>query len=151
MTAQPTPAHRMLNSFLVDVFHSILAEEERMLQNRGFNDLSVSEMHMLCAIRQWGDQGAKRLAQSLGIRPATLSSALSVLEKKGCLARAVDERDRRRIRVILTPRGEQAVDAHDDLHHRMVGDVLDALTEEESRALARALSQIADYFRRDDP
>lgn len=47
------------------------------------------------------------LAEVLHVDPGTLSSTLRVLEREKLVARRADDRDRRRVRVFLTPRGRQ--------------------------------------------
>ncbi len=133
----------------MDVFHGILRTEEKDLKRRGLHDLSVSEVHVLDAVRRMegkGLSGARDIASALGITPASLSAALNVLEKKGCLVRLHDEKDRRRIVIRLTPQGEKAEKAHRLLHEQMVEGVLAGLSGEETSALLNALEKLSHFF-----
>lgn len=142
-------ASKKLNGFLVDVFHGILRTEEKDLKRRGLHDLSVSEAHVLDAVARMEEKGAnsaRDIALALGITPASLSAALNVLEKKGCLVRLHDEKDRRRIVIRLTQQGEKAEKAHRLLHEQMVEGVLEGLTDAETDALLHALEKLSHFF-----
>ncbi len=141
-----------LNTFLVDVFHSILRIEAQDLKSLGYKDLSISEMHVIEAVRQLEQEGgnsARDIAQALGITPGTLTAAINVLEKKGYLSRSPDPADRRRIRVSLTELGYQADSDHRRIHRDMVAGVDALLSEEEMNALLRALKSISAFFKKE--
>jgi DNA-binding MarR family transcriptional regulator len=51
------------------------------------------------------DVSAGRLAETLKVHPSTLTGILQRLERRGFLVRHIDEGDRRRVRLELTPAG----------------------------------------------
>ena len=142
-------AREQLNSFLVQAFHSVLRAEERYLKSLGFGDLSINEIHVIeasLAALQQGRPSASAIAQALAITPGSLSTAVSVLEKKGYLLRARDQSDRRRTLITPTQKGRRAEAAHRSIHQRMVDQVLEGLNPGEADALSRALIRIATFF-----
>ena len=87
-----------LNLFLVRVFNEILRTEERDLAGR-FPDLSLRELHLIeevCRAEEEGrDNRATAIAAAQRVTAGTLTTAVTLLEKKGYLERRRDEKDRR--------------------------------------------------------
>lgn len=142
----------VLNQFLVEVFGQILKAEAACLAGK---DLSLRELHLIdavCrAVDQGGDNRSTAIAAALGITAGTLTSAVNLLEKKGYLLRRRDERDKRVVHLLPTERGRAADARHRDFHRQMVAHVLDGLTDEEAECTLRALSRVAEFFRRGAP
>ncbi len=142
-------SHDQLNSFLVEVFHSIMHSESQDLKALGYKDLSISELNVIeaaCQLEPGGQNSARGIAQLVGVTPGTLTTAINVLEKKGYLLRSPDPYDRRRIRVSATELGRKAEQDHRRIHNRMVEGVASLLDEEEMQALLRALESISSFF-----
>ena len=138
-----------LNRFLVEVFHKVLRMEERYIRDAGFEDLSISEMHVIeavCRAEREGGAIAKAIAQALQITPGSLSAAVKVLEKKGYLRRERDAADGRLVWLWPTQQGDRAFASHEQIHHRMVDNVLEPLSETDARALAGALERLSNFF-----
>ena len=89
-----------LNLFLVRVFNEILRTEERDLAGR-FPDLSLRELHLIeevCRAEEEGrDNRATAIAAAQRVTAGTLTTAVTLLEKKGYLERRRDEKDRRAV------------------------------------------------------
>ena len=85
-----------LNLFLVRVFNEILRTEERDLAVR-FEDLSLRELHLIeevCRAEEEGrDNRATAIAAAQRVTAGTLTTAVTLLEKKGYLERRRDEKD----------------------------------------------------------
>jgi DNA-binding MarR family transcriptional regulator len=67
--------------------------------------LSGSQLWCLAAIRATPGQRVTALARTLGIRQATASNLVEVLERKGLLERRRDQKDQRAVSVFLTEAG----------------------------------------------
>ncbi len=144
-----SPSREQLNRFLVDVFHHVLRAEERLLRQSGYEDLSISEAHVLQAIHtasQQGSHNARGIAQALGITPGSLTAAVNVLEKKGYVVRQRGQGDRRRVYLALTDKGLAAEEAHQGVHAQLVEAVISALTPQEAELLGRALHKVSQFF-----
>lgn len=141
------------NRFLVEVFDEILKTEEACLAEQ-WEDLSLRELHLIeevCrAVDQGRDNRATAIAAAQRVTAGTLTSAVSLLEKKGYLERRRDEADRRAVRIYPTERARQADAAHAQFHREMVDRVLARLTDQEAHVLVVALTGLADFFRAED-
>lgn len=139
-----------LNRFLVEVFNEILKTEDSCIGDSGFEDLSLKELHVIEAVcnGECTPEGnrASAVAAELRITPGTLTTAVSILEKKGYLLRFRDERDRRVVRICATERGKEANRSHSRFHAEMVQAVLAAISEEEATVFVQALSKIRAFF-----
>ncbi len=141
-----------LNHFLVKVFHEILRTEEACVREGGYQDLSVSEMHVIeavCMAEESGKNNARDIAETLRITPGSLSVSLNVLEGKGYILRERDAQDRRKIRISATPRGKKADKDHERFHHWMIDHVLGILSPEETEVFVRALEGVGEFFARE--
>ena len=92
-----------LKYFLVKVFNDVLKTEEGCLSTGEFKDLSIREMHIIESVCRANDNGtdnrASTIAQDQRITAGTLTTAVSLLEKKGYLFRKQDVKDKRVIRI----------------------------------------------------
>ena len=140
----------ILNRFLVEVFNEILKTEEASLA-AAYRDLSLRELHLIEEVCRAEDKGldnrATAIAAAQRVTAGTLTTAVSLLEKKGYLVRQRDERDKRVVRILPTEKARQANERHARFHQEMVEDCLSALTEEEAVIFVRALGTVASFFR----
>ena len=135
--------------FLVDVFHSILRAEENYIRQAGYDNLSITEMHVIesvCLMEREGRNTAKEIARQRGITPGTLSATVKVLEKKGYVSRKRDDQDGRVVWLVPTPQGLEALRQHEIIHHRIVDEVLAPLSDTEAKTLAGALERLSNFF-----
>jgi DNA-binding MarR family transcriptional regulator len=139
-----------LNGFLVGVFNEILRIEENSLCRGEFKNLSIREMHIVeavCAAEELGTNNrAGDIAQAQGISAGTLTTAVSCLEKKGCLERRADPHDKRIVRLHATEKGRRVNEAHCLFHRQMVSDVLSTLSDEETDILISGLKSLQEFF-----
>ena len=120
-----------IDDLLTSVFNSILRIEEKALDNRFTEGLTITEIHTIDAVG-YGESNPMNVGASrLGVTLATLTIAVNRLVEKGFLARERDTADRRRVLVSLTRRGRQVYRAHRLFHRQMVDEALSGLTEDE--------------------
>ena len=67
-------------------------------------DLPPSQWLVLKAIDQSPSVGIKEIAQALSISSSAVTQTVNALQKKGLIKRAHDSRDRRNVRITLTPK-----------------------------------------------
>ena len=138
-----------LNRFLVEVFHDVLRLEEQSLTKGKFQNLSVSEMHVIEAVvngQAENKAGMAALAAKLQVSAGTLTIAVKTLEQKGYLLRCKTSADRRRVTVAATPLGQAAFDAHQAFHHQLIDAVAQQLPPRQLNSLASALSTLHHFF-----
>lgn len=80
------------------------------------------------------------LASHMGVTPSTMSLAIDRLEAEGYVRRARDRRDGRRLRLLLTARGERIRQAHSVLDARKVRAMLSGLSPAEQADAIRGLA-----------
>ena len=143
--------NQAINHFLVDVFNEILKTEEALIIKQ-FHNLSVKEMHVIEAVclaekSEDGDTRSTTISSNLRITAGSLTTSVSLLEKKGYLIRKRSEKDRRVVFIHATDAGRNAYKYHEQFHASMVSDVLEPLSEEETTILIRALTNISNFFK----
>lgn len=138
-----------IDELLSTTFNTILRVEEKSLDNKLTEGLSITEIHTLVAVGLYETNPMNVVAARLGVTLATLTTAVTKLEKKGFIVRERCEEDRRKVLVNLTKRGRQAYRAHGLFHKKMIDEALSDLTSEEERVLTRSLSKVKEFFEED--
>jgi DNA-binding MarR family transcriptional regulator len=77
------------------------------LQSRGFIDLRPSFLEILMYICENEAPSIKEIGLACGLKKQTMTSHLNELEKRGYITRKAGEKDRRELKVSLTPYGEK--------------------------------------------
>lgn len=92
----------------------------------------------------WTEEGmtqAELSAQVGVVTPATVS-ALNSLERRGLIERRADERDRRKARIHLTPKGRALEDELMPIAQRVLSNALRGISKEDIRICRKVLGQI---------
>lgn len=140
---------QQLNSALVQLFNHILRQEELALSRGAYQNLSVSEMHLLDAAQTRPEDGPltmKVLAGRVGVSAGSLTVAVKALEQKGYLYREKNPADRRQVLVQLTDSGRGACRAHQLFHASMVTELTCRLSAQQLSALCAALAVLDEFF-----
>lgn len=135
-----------VNALLTDTFNAILHIEERSLDNRLMEGLSIAELHTICAVGLYEQNPMNVIANRLRVTLATLTVAITKLEKKCFVERVRSEVDRRQVLVKLTPKGRKAYRAHEAFHKKLVDSVLEGLTPEEESILMHTVERVKQFF-----
>lgn len=141
-------AYRTFNEVLVKLFNEIMDIEQRILITGEFKDISNNDMHIIEAI---GDQEAKSMstvAKAMRVTVGTLTIAINSLVKKGYVNRVRSEEDRRVVLISLGEKGIAANEHHKQFHQEMIHATLQGVSEEETKILIKALSNLSQYFKR---
>ncbi len=136
-----------LNQLLVKHFKNIMEIEEKYLITPEFKDISVNDMHIIEAIGIDESKNMSMVAKMVSVTVGTLTIAINSLVKKGYVNRVRSEQDRRVVYISLTPKGERAYRHHEEFHRQMILATIDGLSEEETKILVKALSNLNDFFR----
>lgn len=83
------------------------------------------------------------LARHMGVTPSTMSLSIERLVRRGYVLRRRDPRDRRRVRLLLSPAGVRIKEAHQVLEPPRVRGMLSRLTAEKRREALRGLALLA--------
>lgn len=136
-----------LNELLVKLFNDILQIEEQSLKADEFNDLSITEIHVIEAIGLNQERNMSSVARDLDITIGTLTIAINNLLRKGYVNRTRSEEDRRIVLISLTEKGINAFKHHSQFHDEMIKTTISKLSDEEMKVLISALENINGYFR----
>ena len=142
--------NKELNHFLVEVFNDILKAEAFLVTRSEFKNLSLRELHVIEAVCNaevnQTDNRATTIANTLRVTAGTLTTSVSLLEKKGYLLRKKDEKDKRVVRIYSTDLGKAANKEHEYFHETMVDYILNELTDEEVDVFVKSLSKVGAFF-----
>lgn len=120
--------------------------EEKAIITEEFKDITNNDMHILEAIGLNEPRNMSTVAKRLSITVGTLTTAINSLVKKGYVSRVRSEEDRRVVLLSLTEKGEKAYHHHESFHHEMIEATLQGLSEEETKVLVQALTNLKDFF-----
>jgi DNA-binding MarR family transcriptional regulator len=127
-----------------DAFIAFKRRQRAVLDRAG---LSYSEWTGLHLCSQNGTR-AREMAEAIGLTPAAVTDIIDRLESRGLVRRTRDSKDRRAIRIELTPAGRRQ---HRETRRgvmRMWGATVERLAPREFEALATGLRALA---RLEDP
>lgn len=137
---------KKLNDIFVNLFNTVLRLEEEAIQNASYGDISITEVHTLEAVGTGRPKTMTHIANILGIKVSTLTTAINRLVKKGYAQRLRDENDRRIVKVSLTERGMDAVKEHEDFHESMIREAIAQIPEESIRQFVSSVDNINNFL-----
>lgn len=130
---------------LADAFGRAGKSVVRAFDDRlGEHGVSTPRSKLLAEVARMQPVRLADLAREVGISQGTASTLVEALVRDGLLARGVDDKDRRAIRLTTTPEGE--AQARNWLRDYLVaaGEIFSCLTSEEQRELTRLLDRIGE-------
>ena len=136
----------VINELLVDVFNHILSIENEVLKKRGIK-LSMTEVHVLEAIRNAEIPTMGNVAQKLRVTLGTLTTSVNVLVRKNFVYRYRDEADRRKVFLKLNDSAIEVLRIHDEFHDEMISSMFSDLELEKDEVLMKSLENISNYFK----
>ena len=135
-----------LNEMLMKLFRSINVIEERAIRTGEYQDVTANDMHVIEAIGMQETKNMTSVARTLDVTVGTLTISVNALVRKGSVDRARSEEDRRVVLISLSEKGRRAYLHHRKFHDRMIGAVVEELTEEEQQVLEKALRKLNQFF-----
>ena len=136
-----------LNEVMVSLFREINEVEERSIITQEFGDITNNDMHVIDAIGIGEPKNMSAIARELSVTMGTLTIAMNSLVKKGYVIRQRGKADRRVVYISLSEKGTKAYHRHKDFHERMVKSAVKELTEEELKALIKALRSLRSWMK----
>ena len=86
------------------------------------------------------------IAAAQRVTAGTLTTAVSLLERKGYLERRRDAYDKRVVRILPTEKARQANREHERFHEELVDYILSSLSQEEAQVFVRALGRVDGFL-----
>lgn len=136
----------LINELLVEVFNHILTIEEDTLKKAGV-ELSMTEIHVLEAIRNSEQPTMSKVSERLRVTMGTLTTSVNTLVKKGYITRKRGVEDRRMVFLTLTDEAISALAIHDKFHDEMIESIFEDLKIEEDEVLMKSLENVNEYFK----
>ncbi len=137
---------QVINELLVDVFNHILSIEADVLKSRGVK-ISMTEVHVLEAIRNVDIPTMGNVAQKLRVTLGTLTTSVNVLVRKNYVNRYRDDADRRKVFLKLTDQALDVLKIHEEFHDEMIDSTFKDLELDKDEALMKSLENISNYFK----
>ena len=138
--------YKAINDILVHLFNEIWELEEKAIITEEYKDITNNDMHVIEAVGIREPRNMSSVAKTLGITVGTLTISINGLVKKGYVHRVRSDADRRVVLVSLTEKGEKAYHHHEKFHEDMIQSLLKDLSEEETKTLVSALTNLRDFF-----
>lgn len=136
----------VINELLVDVFNHILSIESTVLKQKGVK-ISMTEVHVLEAIRNVDVPMMGNVAQKLRVTLGTLTTSINALVRKGYVVRYRDDADRRKVFLELSDLARNILRIHDAFHDEMIDSIFMDLELEKDETLMKSLENISNYFK----
>jgi len=102
------------------------------------HELSLTEIAVLGRLGRHGPATTAELARAEGMRPQSMSAAITTLEERGLVERKPHPTDGRQMNIALTEKGAVIRNSAKDLKRAWLAQATAGLDEEERQALARA-------------
>jgi DNA-binding MarR family transcriptional regulator len=99
-----------------------------------------AQLRVLSIVARGRQTNMSRLAEALGVVPSSASRLCDRLEATGLLRRVPDPRDRREVRLLLTPAARRLLEELRDRRRAALAVVLDRMTPAGRQELVRALA-----------
>lgn len=103
-------AEEQLVDAVLSASRVLVAVAARSLADVG-EEVTLTQYRSLVVLASRGPQGVATLADAVSVTPPTASRMCDRLVKKGLVTRRTDRRDRRQVRIALSPDGRRLVDA----------------------------------------
>ena len=137
---------RRINDILVNLFNLVLKLEEAAIRSTSLRNLSITEVHTLVAIGTGRPRTMTHVANLLGIKVSTLTAAVNKLVRKGYVERLRDDRDRRIVRIRLTPEGVCTVKEHEGFHESMIREAIAQIPDDELQQFISSIDNIQSFL-----
>lgn len=119
----------------------LVAVAARSLADAG-EEVTLTQYRSLVVIASRGPQSVAALAEALAVSPPTASRLCERLVRKGLVRRRTEPRDRRQVRVALTPAGRHLVDQVTERRRREIAALVAAIAPEDRQAMVDGLRQL---------
>ena len=100
------------------------------------------KMRILSILYREDGQTQRDIADTLGIRPPSLSEVLYKMEESGLIERRMNEKDRRQSLVFITEEGRRTTECFLERKDEKIRSFFSPLTEEEKETLSKLLRKL---------
>ena len=119
-------------------FRRVMTEALRMEAKR--LGQSLSHLEVLRCVAEKGNPSLKDLARALHVAPPTASVLVEALVRKGLITRTASERDRRTVRIAMTPKAHKLFASLHEKKFSLFKKMLSRLNQADREKLAEILT-----------
>lgn len=130
--------------------HALLVRKiDSLLSEYGLNGMQMHTMIFVKIKNRRGEKVCQRdVERETGLRPSSVSSMLSNLERSSFIVRTPSEEDARTKYITLTPEGDELCEKNKELMNNADLIIEDALTEEERANLSELLFKLIAHIKK---
>jgi DNA-binding MarR family transcriptional regulator len=145
--AAPSGGTADLEQALVTKMDSTISRYQRTIRRaielaEGPSRLTMPQLRCLQRIAR-GDSLTTHLARTMGVAVPTMTSMIDGLSERGLVERQPDPTDRRQVRILLTPAGNEVLARYQTIMHDRLHDLLQHLTVTQKKRLLAAMDDMA--------
>ena len=115
---------------------------DALLREAGIGELNGAQGRILYVLWQEDNLPIITLSKRTSLAKTTLTGMLDRMEESGFLQRVYDGRDRRMIRIVLTPKAKALHETYAQISERMLALFYEGLSEEEIDAFEQTLLRV---------
>lgn len=146
MATNPPATARVCAQELLDTLPPMMRFIRKHMRTNRSKGLSVAQFRALCFLRNMPDQNLSAVADFLGASLPTASRIVSGLVSKGFVHRCERSKDRRCVKLGLTPKGRTAMDSARLATIPRLADEIDRLEADQRAQLFAALQALRSLF-----
>ncbi len=130
-----------LENAIRQITHLLSDMEAEAFRVEGFAELSMRQVLYMDTIARLGHPSFGELAETLGVSRPSVTTLVGKLIRNGYLDKVQDGEDRRSFHIILTEKGNQFSQTHQNMHVRIVEALTSRLKENEVKQLSELLGK----------
>lgn len=134
----------VIDHFL-EVSSKIYAQERIMLDESGFQDLTLNEVRIIAQIKRLNQPTMGQIAGKLSLSLGTLTTAVIKIEQKGYLKREQSKKDKRVYMPRLTKKGQSAADKYNAFFNDLILACNTIFKRDEMHVMKRWLDFLYEY------
>lgn len=131
---------------ILRVYTVISTEIRRKVSEKG---LTLPQLYVLTTLGLQGDMPLGKLGRELLVTKGNITPIVNHLERDGLVMRVLDPKDRRKIWVRLTSKGEQIFGEIVSAYEKEFVPLMSCLSQEELKHLSQLLKKMAEGISRD--
>lgn len=131
---------------IFEEFYKLFYESEDLALKNGIKCLTHNELHIIEAI---GNESItmNELSDRLSITMGTVTVAITKLEDKGFAIRKRSDKDRRKVYVSITKKGEKALDYHGSYHQMIISNIVQNIDKKDLEVFLSTYDKILDNLK----
>lgn len=146
MTKEEKQMYKKLWEHFNYVANLTMVIEEKMMDPKQINDLTIGEMHVIETVDKYNGQPMTKIANALKVTVGSLTIGVNRLIAKDYLIRVRDEKDHRVVNLSVTPKAKKVLKLHDKFHEDILLGVLDGVTIRDATKVMAQFNRVLENY-----